>query len=142
MILDTQEVLSTAQAFTATGDTVSTNVIDTGAAHDEGPGEEASLVVNCTQSVTSAGAPTVQFVLQTSPDNSAWADLAMSNAFLKAALLINTTVWVMRLPVGMKRYYRLVYRVAVTTLTAGAFSAFVVKDPQVQQYLPIGYAVG
>lgn len=143
MLIDSQEVLSTAQAFTAIGDTPSTNVIDTGAAHDEGVGGEPGyIIVNVATTVTSGGAATVAVVMQTAPDNATWRDELVSRPFALAALAARANLATWRFPVGMQRYWRIAYRVATAVLTAGAFNAFVVPDKQAQQYLPIGYAVG
>lgn len=87
MIIDSLSQFSDAQAVTATGDTVSTNIVDTLVDSDEGVGEGVHVVFTVPTTVTSAGAATVQFVVQTSADNSTWTDIGMTDAVAKAALV-------------------------------------------------------
>lgn len=141
MIMNSQEVFSAAQAFTATGDTVSTNVLDTGAAQDEGIGEGVRLIVKTVAAVTSGGAATVAPVLQTSADNATWVDAMVGPANAIAAMGANTILWNTPLPVGLRRYIRVAYRTATAVLTAGSFDAFLVKDAQAYQYGATGFAV-
>lgn len=140
--IDSQEVFSVAQAVTAIGDTVSTNQLDTLAAHDQGIGQNVTVIVKVHTTFTSAGAPTVQAVLQTSADNSTWVDAAIGPAFALAALTAGTTIYSQELPNGvLRRYIRVAYRVATAVYTAGAFDAFIVKDPQAYQFGPSGFVV-
>lgn len=139
MILDSLLKFSEAQAITSTGDTASTNAIDVGTS-DAGAGEELFLFVTTTEAVTSAGAATVQFVLQTSTDNSTFTDAVASSVIGKAALTAGATVK-LRLPVGLSRYNRVAYRVGTAALTAGKFSAFFAKDVPVQASYASGYTV-
>lgn len=141
MILDSQLKFSDAQAITNTGDTASTNVVDTKAAHDQGAGEDAYLFITTTEAVTSAGAATVQFVLQSSTDNSTFVDEVMTAAIGKSDLTAGASVK-LRLPVGMDRYWRVAYRVGTAALTAGKFSAFIAKDVQAQASYPSGVTFG
>lgn len=141
MILDSLLKYSEAQAITSLGDTVSTNVVN-GGAGDAGAGEELFLFVTTTEAVTSAGAATVQFVLQTD-DNEAFsspAESVLSAAIGTAALTAGATVK-LRLPVGLEKYTRVVYRVGTAALTAGKFSAFIAKDVPVQASYASGYTV-
>lgn len=141
MIIDSQEVFSAAQAFTATGDTVSTNILDTLAAHDEGIGENLRLVVKTVAAVTSGGAATVAPVLQTSADNATWVDVLVGPAKAIAAMGANTVLLNTPLPVGLRRYLRVTYRVGTAVLTAGSFDAFLVKDADAIQYGTNGFTV-
>lgn len=140
MIIDSLSQFSDAQAVTATGDTVSTNIVDTLVDSDEGVGEGVHVVFTVPTTVTSAGAATVQFVVQTSADNSTWTDIGMTDAVAKAALVAGY-VRPLRLPNGVRRYIRAVYRVGTAVLTAGAFSASIVKDAQLSKPYGSGFSV-
>lgn len=142
MILDSQTQFSAAQdlAAAAIGDTVSSNVLDTGAAQDEGIGEPMHLFVNTDLAVTSAGAATVQFVIQTSADNATWTDAAMTDAVAKAALVAGYQRY-LKLPIGLQRYIRVVYRVGVAALTTGKFTAAMTKDIQKNVAYGSGFSV-
>ncbi|VVE77399.1 Bbp16 family capsid cement protein [Pandoraea sputorum] len=140
MILDTLLNFSAAQAPTTVGDTASTNVVDTGAAHDEGIGENMFLLALINTAFTSGGAGTLQVVLQTSPDNSTWTDAEMSGALALASLTAGTMVR-LRLPIGLQRYLRVAYRIGTAAMTAGAVSAYLVKDVDAVQYGAVGFSV-
>jgi hypothetical protein len=141
MFIDSQELFASAQAVTATGDTASTNVLDTGAAQDEGIGEEVLLVVLCTTTPTSGGAATIQPVLQTSSDNATYTDAMTGPALAYTAITAGQTLFASRLPIGLKRYLRVVFRIGTAVLTAGNFSAFLVKDVQAYQFGASGFTV-
>lgn len=141
MIKDSMLQFSTAQAFTATGDTVSTNIYDTGQTADEGVGHESYLIVKTVAAVTSGGAATVAAVLQTSADNSTWVDALVGPAQALAAMGANSEILKTRLPIGLRRYLRVAYRVGTAVLTAGTFDAFIVENVQAQQYGASGFTV-
>jgi len=143
MICDTQEQFSVAQSLiVGTGDTVSTNVYDTGAAADVGAGEPLYIHAKIGTAVASGGAGTMQIVLQDSADNSSFADvMALTPAMALAAMTANKEVARSRLPVGLRRYLRLVYRVGTAALTAGTVTSQMVKDVQAQQYGASGFTV-
>jgi len=143
MIIDSQALFSSAQDLTGAGvgDTASTNVLDTGADTDDGVGEELFVEVNVSVAVTSAGAATVQYVLQTSTDNATWTDLELSEAIAKATLVIGYTRY-LRVNPGVRRYLRVVYRIGTAALTAGKVTAGLVKNIQLNKPYAIGYSVG
>jgi hypothetical protein len=142
MILDTQTQLSDAQAVTSTGDAASTNVYDTGAAADIGIGEELYIYARTKAAFTTSASGTLQFVLQDSADNSSWADVqALTPVRAVAALTANTDQVRARLPIGLRRYIRLAYRVATGAMTAGTVDAYIVLDVQAQQYGASGFSV-
>lgn len=145
MLIDTQLKLSALQSLIhAVGDVVSTNVIDTGAAADTGIGEGMRLVVRVGTAVLAAGgASTMQFVLQTSTDEafSSPVEVQLSGAIAKASLTANTVVYSSRLPQGLLRYLRVVYRIATNDVTAGTADAFLVKDQDAQQYVAKNFTV-
>lgn len=143
MILDDQATYASAQAVTATGDTASSNSYDHGpASMGQGSGN-LWLITKTVAAVTSGGAATVQAVLQDSADNSTFADVMTLNpAAAIAALGSNKVQSVSRFPGTVRRYTRVVFRVATAVLTAGTFSAFVVLDTDLQQYLASGFKIG
>jgi hypothetical protein len=57
-----------------------------------------------------------------------------------AALSANRVLVRTPLPVGLRRYLRVAYRVATAALTGGSFSAMLISDVQAQQYLPSGFS--
>jgi hypothetical protein len=142
MILDTQETFSEGQSIAAAaGDVVSTNVLDTGPA-SSGQGESVYLYVKTVAAVTSGGAATVQVVLQDSADNATFADVQVYSPPLAiAALGANKTIAIGRIPVVMRRYIRVVYRIGTATTTAGSASAYLVKDVDAQQFMPTSFTV-
>lgn len=143
MLLDSQEVFCTAQAPTAVADTASTNIYDTLGLQDDGAGENMWLVIRTDAVPTSAGAPTIQFVLQTAADAAFTTpvDMLVSKSYLKAdaAFVAGSQLLAWRVPTGDLRYLRLVFRIGTAVLTAGAWSAFFVKDAQ---FAPIQSAAG
>ncbi|MGE8659111.1 MAG: Bbp16 family capsid cement protein [Achromobacter sp.] len=143
MILDTQETFSEGQSIAAAaGDVVSTNVYDTGAAHDVGIGEPLYLYGRIGTAVVGAGA-TVQAVLQTD-DNVSFSsprEFPITGALAPAALGANAEIFKYRLPIGLERYLRLVYRVAGATTTAGTVSAYITKDVQANVPYASGFTV-
>ena len=140
MLLDAQETFSAAQAVTGPGDTPSTNSLDTGPGIG-GIGEPVYWFVKTNAGVTSGGAATVQAVLQDSTDNVTWADCGAGAVQPLASLGANKVVTAMRLPISARRYIRVVYRVGTAALTAGTFSAYMVKDIDAQQFMPTVFTV-
>lgn len=141
MYMDAEIEFSDSQAVTASA--ISTNVYDRGAAPtlaDIGTGEDLTLVVQVDTLPVSAGASTLIVTLE----SDSTADLATSAtthytsaSFLKAALAAGTEVARVHLPAGSyERYIGIRYTVGVADYTAGAFSAYVVKDAQADAILP------
>lgn len=151
MWMDRMEEFSTAQTLiVGTGDTVSTNILDTNPTSipatpqniDEGPGEEVYLNIRIGTAALSATG-TLQFVLQTD-DNSGFAspkEFPLTAGLLQAALTANSFVYQGRLPIGLERYLRVVYRVGVAAFTAGTVDAFLTKDTQVNRSYAAGFTV-
>lgn len=114
------------QAIVNVGDTASTDYADLLA-----PGNAVArpiyLTVLTKTAVTSAGAATVQFVLQTD-DNTGFAtpaEIVLSDVIGKATLVAGYRRQ-FTLPVtGLERYVRVAYRVGTAALTAGAFDAYI-----------------
>lgn len=150
MILDKTEEFSDGQAVTATA--VSTNVIDTNPSGknpivDLGDGEpDVWLVVQVDETATAAGAATVTVSLE----SDSTANLATSPTvhYTSAAIPIaNLTagkeVVRVKLPGGdYERYLGVRYTVGTGPLTAGKFSAFIVKDAQGRKVYKSGYTFG
>lgn len=143
MILDTQEAFSEAQSLIAgTGDTVSTNIYDTGAAADVGIGEPLFIYAKIGTAVVGAGS-TTQVVLQCD-DNSAFSspkEFPLTAALAPAALTANAEIAKVRLPIGLERYLRLVYRIAGAAVTAGTVSAYIAVDVPANNAYASGFTV-
>jgi hypothetical protein len=138
-ILDTMARFSNAQSIAAgVGDVVSTDIYDTGAQADAGIGEETYLEIRTVAAVTSGGGATVQFVLQTddNPSFSSPREFPLTAALALSALTANTRQVLTRLPVGLERYLRVIYRIGTATTTGGTASAYLLKNPQVAPTLP------
>lgn len=147
MILDTMEQFSSAQSVAAAvGDIVSTNVYDTGAgpnafAGDMGAGESLWLFAKMVAALTSGGAGTIQVVFQDSADNATFADKMVGPVFAVAGATANSVIAKMRLPMGLRRYWRVVFRIAGATTTGGTASAYIAKDVEALQYGASGFTV-
>lgn len=133
MILDTQTRFSSSQSIVGgPGDIISTDVYDTTTAADRGLGQDLNLQVHLGSGVTSAGAATVQFILQTD-DNIGFSsprEFPLTAALALAALTTNSVQYRGRLPMGLERFVRLVYRIGTATTTAGTVTAFLAQDVQ------------
>lgn len=137
MWIDKQLEFSDSQAVTATA--ISTNVVDLNTAFnfntgvDIGTGEDVYLVLQVDSAATAAGAATVQITLE----SSAAAGLTSSTVHFTSAnyalsdLTAGKTLLSVKLPSGTYlRYLGVRYTVGTGPLTAGSFSAFLVKDIQ------------
>jgi hypothetical protein len=141
MILDTQEQFSAAQSVAAAaGDVVSTNVLDTGDASDKGIGEPIYLFVKMVAALVGVGA-SIQVVLQDSADNSSFADVQAGKVIAVGSAGANAELLKQRLPTGLRRYLRVVYRISGATTSAGTADAYLAKDVQAQQYGASGFSV-
>lgn len=142
-MLDNYTKLASAQAVTATGDSASSNVYDAGsaAASDIGTANNLYLNVNCDVTATSGGAATLQPVLQHSDDNSTFSDALAGPVIALASLVGPSALWKTKLPLGLKRYTRVVFRVGTAALTAGAFSAFYSVGVEHNVQRPSGFSV-
>lgn len=133
MILDIQNRLSNAQSLiVGAGDLVSTDVYDTGAAADVGIGEDIYLQIQIGTAALSATG-TIQFVLQCD-DNVGFSspkEYPLTLARLQALLGLNTVQYQGKLPIGLERFLRVVYRVGTAAFTAGTVHAFFAKELQV-----------
>jgi hypothetical protein len=141
--LDSEVVLSAAQAVTLVADDVSTNAYDSGQtfANAGMTGENlwVNVIVNTT--ATSGGSATVQAVLQDSADNVTYADFVAGAVFAVAAVLAGVVLLQITPPPGLRRYLRIVYRVGTAALTAGKFDAFISNTIQLNIAKPSGFSV-
>ncbi len=143
-MLDNSTKLAWNQAVTALGDNPSANNYDSGSAAAADIGMTEELWLNCQvggTTVTSAGAATVQPVLQTSLDGTTWTDAMAGPVVALASLVANAMLWQALLPVGLNRYLRVDWRVGTAALTAGTFTAFVSLDIQRNVARPSGFTV-
>jgi len=125
MILD--DLLKLADALETTVSSASTSYIDTQAGGDSYEG--AFFYVRVDTAVTSSGAPTVDFSLQTD-DNTGFSSattLVATGDKLKAVLTAGTTFKI-RIPPIAERYIRGYITIGTADLTAGKFDMFIVKD--------------
>lgn len=125
---DVQDLYSDAQVLTSTGNTDSTNVIDQLAAGDTYVPNFVRISVNA--AFTSGGAATLGVSLLTDDDpafGTATTFPLVSTAAL-SALTTGAVLYQGRLPLGMKRYRKLVYAVGVAAMTAGKVDAVEVMD--------------
>lgn len=132
-MLDSSLKLATAQAVTSTGDTASTNIYDHG--NDQSSdisltGENLWINAVVDTTATSGGSATVQAVLQDSANGSTWADVVAGPAVAVANVTAGATLLQVQPPVGMRRYFRIAWRVGTAALTAGKFTAYVSNSIQ------------
>lgn len=133
--LDKQAEFADAAAVTTTA--VLTNVMDLGddvALRNIGGPGAAFLVITCDTAATAVGAATVTFSLESDSDAalSTSPTVHYSTAAIgKATLTAGYTAAIVALPYGdYERYLGVRATVATGPLTAGAFSAFITRDPQ------------
>ncbi|MGJ7508684.1 Bbp16 family capsid cement protein [Variovorax sp. GT1P44] len=139
MYLDSMLQLAAGQnAFSAGTDVISTNVYDTGAAADSGAGEPFWLFARMATALV--GGTSLQVVLQDSADNATFADVQGGKAVPLASATANAILAKMRVPVGLRRYLRVVFR-SVGTTTGGTADAYFVKDVEALQYGASGFTV-
>lgn len=141
MILDSQNTFCSAMSVArAVGDAVSTDVYDTGAAADVGIGENLYVYAKMDAALVGAGA-SIQVVLQDSADNSTFADAESGRIVPVASATANAELARLRVPLGLRRYLRVVFRISGATTTAGTASAMLALDVQAQQYGASGFSV-
>lgn len=143
-MLDNSTKLATAQAVTSTGDTASTNIYDSGSANSSDismTGENLWINAVVDTTATSGGSATVQAVLQDSADGSTFADVAMGPAIAVASVVAGVNLLQIQPPVGMRRYFRVAWRVGTAALTAGKFTAYVSNAIQRNVARPSGFTV-
>jgi len=137
MILDKSNTFCSAQAVTASA--ASADIIDLGAARDIGMSAPLYVMITCSETALSAGATTVSFDLQTD-DSAAFSSPAVratTGAVGKASLTNGMEPIYIAIPPGTnEQFIRLFFTVATGPLTAGRFSASIVRGPQRNQAYP------
>jgi hypothetical protein len=142
---DSELQFSIAQTVTATGDTASTNVYDNGGANGQGDNGQTgenlwiNAVINTT--ATSGGSATIQAVLQDSADNSTFADVIAGPAVAVASAVAGLSLLQVQPPTGMRRYWRIAWRIGTAVLTAGKFDGYVSNTIQRNVQRPSGFSV-
>lgn len=146
--IDSETVLSGAQAPTAIGDTPSTNVYDTGSATGNAQNNEEALTgenlwlnVICNVAPTGAAGSTVQAVLQDSPDNATWTDRLAGTVLGFAAVTQGLALLQVQPPIGTQRYQRVCYRIGTAVLAVGTFDAYFSNTIQRNVQRPSGFTV-
>ena len=143
-MLDQSTKLASAQAVTSTGDTASSNVYDNGSVNSSDislTGENLWINAVVDTTATSGGAATLQAVLQDSADNSTFADVLAGSVVALAGLTAGAVVMQVQPPVGLRRYFRIVWRVGTAALTAGKFTAYVSNSVQRNVSRPSAFTV-
>ena len=130
-MLDSKLIMSDAQAVvTASADTVSTNVIDTGLANSNiGAGTPLWLVLEAHTTFTSGGAATLTITLQDSADDATFATLLQTEAFAVASLTAGALLLCVPIPAEHARYLRMNYDVGTADMTAGKLNAYFTTCP-------------
>jgi hypothetical protein len=146
MILDKQNMLSEAQAVTASA--VSTNTIDLSLARDIAAGEDLSIFVAVDEAATASGSATVDFQVISSAAANLGSPTVLSatGPIGKAELTLGRKLIELKVPRAVllaqpvgQRYLGIQYVVATGPLTAGKFTAGIVVDFQDQK---VAYASG
>lgn len=143
MILDKQLEYSLAQDIgQVVGTYVSTNVVDHGAANARaGHKEDAYVMVDIVEAITSGGAATMDVQFQTSTDEAFASPVVLFSTGAVGFATWNTNAgpggaegaagpYFFKLPMGILRYTRLAYVIAGATTTAGTVNANITLDPQ------------
>lgn|SRR5690348_16536780 len=149
MIIDGNLQLSNNQAITTTAD--STNIVDLLNAGDLGAGEDLRVAITCLATCTAAGAATlnIQLVGAANGDGAFGSPQIIdeTSAIPKASLLIGNRfelniprIWAGSAVLASVRYLKLTYTVATGPLTAGSFSANIVKSNQDNRSYPANFA--
>lgn len=144
MIIDNNLRVSNAQAVTTSA--VSTDSIDLSQARDIGEGNDLFMHFTVTESVTAAGAATVEFQVVGSTAGALTSPVVIgsSGAIAKASLAAGARIAVRINPqigsLGL-RYIGANYAVATGPLTAGKFTADIVEDIQDAKSYASGFSV-
>ena len=140
-ILDYEYRFSVAQAFTSTGDTDSTNIVDTGVGEDffgsakpsnVGEGGDAWLHVDVDAAFTSAAPLTGGLTIalhDSATVGGTYTELfQVAKDVQAAALTLGTELVRVPVPAESLRFWKLIYTTGTTVWTAGALNAHVRGD--------------
>ena len=144
-MLDQEVMFADNETVTATGDTASTNVYDTGGANGQNEaaltGENLWINAVVRTTATSGGSATIQAVFQDSPDNSTFTDRVLGAVVPVASAVAGYPLLQVQPPIGTQRYWRVVFRIATAALTGGTFDAYVSNALQRNISRASGFAV-
>lgn len=129
MLVDAQNLYSSAQALTATA--ASTNLIDHGAARDLGVGENLYVVLVVDVALTDSGSDTTVAVTVETDTSAAFGSATTTQTlFTIAATAAIGTVYIARLAPSAinEAFSRLKYTMANGNLTTGSVTAFITHD--------------
>lgn len=142
MILDKELLMSDKQAVTVTA--VSTNTIDLGVARDLGPAK-LELVIDINTAFAGGTSMAFAYITSDNADLSSPVVVAQTPAIVLASLVSGSEWLRMEIPANspgsMKRYIGVSYTV-VGTMSAGAVTAGVVLDRQVDTIYASGLNTG
>lgn len=132
MYIDSQLLLSDAQAVTASAD--STNIINFGAVRDVGTGEDLYMVTVCDVAMTDSGSDsTVTVTLQGDSTETITPDASQALYVFPATSAAGTTK-IAKLDPGSAplqyQYVNVNYTVAGGNLSTGSFTTFITTDVQ------------
>lgn len=145
MIFSEQLKFSDNQTLAVAAGTVnSTNVVDTGAPgtvfgaaaplkRNVGPGEDADILIQLTADLTSAGAATLQFQIETADDAAFAVNAAVvaeSRVYTLAESVAGLQFGVDSLPEDMQRFIRVNYVIGAFAGTGGTVTAGIVHGVQ------------
>lgn len=145
MILDQELLFSDSQAVTATAN--STNVVDLEQVRDIGAGETLKLFVTVTETMDDSGDDSTVAVSFVTDDNDTLTTPATIRSLVTFAAntAAGTTLFFDIEPengVAFQRYIGLIYTLANGNLSAGKFSAGIVRDVQTApKHYASGYAI-
>lgn len=128
MILDHQNLLSDAQALT--GDGASTNIYDTGAAADAGPGAPLKVFMIVDAAFNNLTSLDVSLQCDSASSFGSPKTLYKVNFLLAAIDDAGLKLDLPDVPAGCERYLRLYYDVNGTDPSTGAITAGIVLDDQ------------
>ena len=135
MLIDTNLAVSTAQTPTQVATTPSEDYIDLLASkYSQLADFPLWFIVHCSAAPTSAGAATIQFILQTSADSAfgTTETVLASSVMDYTAIAANSIPFKARFPVELKRYVRGAFVIAGAVLTAGTFDMYIAAGADVR----------
>lgn len=141
MIQDAQNQFSNSQAVTAAA--ASTNIIDLGIARNIGVGDNLYLIVDVTVAMTDTNSNSALRVDVETCSSAAFGTNAVAQTFTIPAVSAIGYQLAQRLQPGAvnERYVRLKYTPTTDNLTAGSFTAVLVKDSDQFTAYKKGYTI-